>query len=234
MFRTLLHKYQYNMSKNTQLAIGLLLGMSLFACQNGETAQKGGTSIEVTTDFTDAADFSVDTEVSTISWKATELGTGGHAGQIQLSGGILKVKDNELIGGSVTIDMNSISSTDLEGEWKGKLEGHLKNEDFFSVATHPLASFEIASVKPVDTISGAAYLVTGNLQIKDVTKSIAFPANIRFRNGTLLATSLPFVIDRTEWGVTYRSGLLGTVKDKIIDDEVKISLKVRGLPPQVQ
>lgn len=212
----------------------LVMGLSILACQNSEKAQTGGETMEVSTDFTGSADFGVDNRMSEISWKATELGTGGHQGKIKLQDGVLKVRDNELIGGTVTIDMNTLSVTDLEGDRQAKLEGHLKNDDFFSVPTFPTASFEIASVSPVDTINGATHLIAGNLQIKDITKSVSFPANIRFVGDAILATSQPFMINRTEWGVNYRSGLLGTVKDRIIDDEVRISLKVRGLAPQVQ
>lgn len=222
------------MNKLTNYGAIMLLGIGILACQNNEKAQTGGATMDITTDFTGSADFAVDSRMSEVDWKATELGIGGHRGKIKLRDGVLKVKNNELIGGIVTIDMSTITTTDLEGEWKTKLENHLKNEDFFAVETYPTASFEIASVSPVDTISGASHLVAGNLQIKDITKSITFPANIRIVNNSVLATSQPFVIDRTEWGVSHRSGLMGTVQDKIIDDEVKITLKVRGLAPQVQ
>lgn len=212
----------------------LFLGLALLTCQNNEKAQTGGETLEITTDFTGSADFTVDTQMSEIGWKATELGTGGHKGKIKLQDGVLKVRDNELVGGTVTIDMSTITTSDLEGEWKTKLENHLKSDDFFAIETYPTASFEIASVNPVDTTGGFSHMVAGNLQIKDITQSITFPANIRIVNNSVLATSRPFMIDRTEWGVNHRSGLLGTIKDKIIDDEVRITLKIRGIAPEAQ
>lgn len=222
------------MNKLIYFGTFLILGLSIMACHNGEKAQTGGETMEVTTDFSGSADFGIDSRMSEVNWKATELGTGGHQGKIKLQDGVLKVRDNELIGGAVTIAMNTLSVTDLEGDRQAKLEGHLKNDDFFSVPTFPTASFEIATVTPVDTINGATHMIAGNLQIKDITKSVSFPAYIRFVGDAVLATSQPFMIDRTEWGVNYRSGLLGTIKDRIIDDEVRISLKVRGLAPQAQ
>jgi len=35
------------------------------------------------------------------------------------------------------MDMSTITVTDLSGESKGKLEGHLKSEDFFGIAKYP-------------------------------------------------------------------------------------------------
>jgi polyisoprenoid-binding protein YceI len=211
----------------------LILGLGVVACQGGETttSETANETVEVTTDFSGSADFMVDPRFSEISWKATELGIGGHSGKILLQNGSLKVKDGDLLGGKVTINMASITSTDLEGESKGKLERHFKNEDFFAVETYPTASFEIASIVPADTISGASHMVTGNLQIKDITKAVKFPANVRIAGDAVLATSMPFIINRTDWGVNYRSGIMGTLKDKIIDDEVKLTIKVRALLP---
>lgn len=128
--------------------------------------------------------------------------------------------------------MNSLTVTDLQGESKGKLEGHLKADDFFGAETYPTASFEIADIITVDTISGATHMLSGNLTIKDITKSVSFPTQVRVLEDAILATTLPFKINRTEWGVNYRSGLMGTIKDKIIEDEIGLTLKVRATLPK--
>ena len=41
-------------------------------------------------------------------------------------------------------------------------------------------------------------------------------------------TTPEFTINRTEWGVNYNSGILGTVKDKLIADDVKLSITLVG------
>jgi hypothetical protein len=43
------------------------------------------------------------------------------------------MKGNQLVGGSFVLDMTSINATDLTGEYQQKLNGHLKNGDFFEV-----------------------------------------------------------------------------------------------------
>lgn len=209
-----------------------LIALSLFlgACQNNQDSNSSGEALEVNKeDFSGSADFEVDTRMSTLSWEGTQnVSNKIHTGNIKLKNGSIYVKDGAVTGGKVAIDMNSLTVTDLQGESKGKLEGHLKADDFFGVANYPEASFEIANITPVDTISGATHLIAGNLTIKDITKSISFPSQIRIVEDAVLATTLPFQINRTDWGINYRSGLLGTIKDKVIEDEVGLSLKVRA------
>lgn len=43
--------------------------------------------------------------------------------------------------------MTSLESTDLSGNMKGKLDGHLKSDDFFGVENHPEATLMLTSVK---------------------------------------------------------------------------------------
>jgi hypothetical protein len=43
------------------------------------------------------------------------------------------MKGNQVVGGSFVLDMTSINATDLSGEYQQKLNGHLKNGDFFEV-----------------------------------------------------------------------------------------------------
>jgi len=47
----------------------------------------------------------------------------------------------------------------------------------------------------------------------------------------VVATSNDFSIDRTEWDIMFRSGLVGTAKDKIIADAIKLRMRVRGMKP---
>jgi len=80
--------------------------------------------------------------------------------------------------------MNSINATDLSGEYQGKLNGHLKNGDFFEVEKFPTASFKITSVKKN---SDKVYnkLVTGNLTVKGKTSPVSFPAKVSYANGVV-------------------------------------------------
>ncbi|MGB3144439.1 MAG: YceI family protein, partial [Maribacter sp.] len=93
---------------------------------------------------------------STVTWKGYKV-TGSHEGLIQLESGHLEMDGDKLTGGEFVVDMSTLVATDLEGESKGKLEGHLKSDDFFGVEKHPTAKLVFTSVKPMNKNS---YTVT--------------------------------------------------------------------------
>ena len=66
---------------------------------------------------------------------------------------------------SITIDIN-VASIDTRSADR---DGHLQSPDFFDVATFPKITFKSTSVKDA---GNANLSVTGDLTIKDVTKSI--------------------------------------------------------------
>lgn len=153
----------------------------------------------------------IKTDKSKVVWKGYKV-TGSHEGTIAIKSGSLTFDGNKLIGGEFVIDMTTISSTDLEGEYKGKLDGHLKADDFFGVENHPTSTLVFTKV----TASGKnAYNVTGDLTIKGKTNPITFTISIY---GSKATTSLK--IDRTKYDIKYGSAnFFDGLKDKAIYDE---------------
>ena len=84
------------------------------------------------TAFTATEKKQVDTEQSIINWVGYKV-TGQHEGTITLREGTLEFNGDQLTGGNFVMDMTSINTTDLEGDYKNKLDGHLKANDFFGV-----------------------------------------------------------------------------------------------------
>lgn len=153
----------------------------------------------------------IKTDKSKVVWKGYKV-TGSHEGTIAIKSGSLTFDGNKLVGGEFVIDMTTISSTDLEGEYKGKLDGHLKADDFFGVENHPTSTLVFTKV----TASGKnAYNVTGDLTIKGKTNPITFTISIY---GSKATTSLK--IDRTKYDIKYGSAnFFDGLKDKAIYDE---------------
>ena len=153
----------------------------------------------------------IKTESSKVVWKGYKV-TGSHEGTIDIKSGALDFDGDKLIGGNITIDMTTLVSTDLEGEYKGKLEGHLKSDDFFGVETHNTSTLEFTEVKASGKNS---YDVTGKLTIKGKTNSVKFTISIYGNNATE-----NLKVDRTKYGVKYGSAsFFDDLKDKAIYDE---------------
>ncbi len=148
---------------------------------------------------------------STVTWKGYKV-TGSHEGTIELTSGNLEFDKNVLIGGDFTIAMNTIVSTDLEGESKEQLEGHLKSDDFFGVATFPTASLKFIKVTP----SGKnAYDVLGDLTIKGKTNPVALVISVYGNKANAIVK-----VDRSKYDVRYGStSFFDNLKDKAIYDE---------------
>ena len=81
-------------------------------------------------------------ENSKLVWKGYKV-AGSHEGTIAIKSGSLSFSDEKLVGGEFVVDMTTLVSTDLEGGYKGKLEGHLKSDDFFGVANFPTATLVV-------------------------------------------------------------------------------------------
>ncbi|SNR16801.1 YceI family protein [Tenacibaculum jejuense] len=148
---------------------------------------------------------------SNVEWKAYKV-TGSHKGIVNIKSGYLSLDDGKLSGGSITIDMTTINTTDLTGEYKNKLDGHLKSGDFFGVEKYNTSTLDFTKVK----VKGKnAYEVTGKLTIKGITKSVKFLISIY---GNKATASLK--VDRTKYDIKYgSSSFFDNLKDKAIYDE---------------
>jgi len=155
---------------------------------------------------------------STINWTGKKV-TGEHSGTIDFKEGNLTFKNGYLKGGSFTVDMTTINTTDLKGEWKEKLDGHLKAEDFFGVDKFKTATLVF---KNISTKNKTNYTVTADLTIKGITKPVTFDISI---NGTTASTVVK--IDRTKYDIKYGSGsFFSDLGDKTINDEFELKINL--------
>lgn len=164
----------------------------------------------------------INTNVSSVEWIGKKV-TGQHTGTINIKEGNLQIVDGIISTGKVLIDMNTITNTDMEGEWSQKLIGHLNSADFFDVKNFNTSTLEITSVK---NIEGNKYTVTGNLTIKGIIKPIEFPATIEIKDGKIAAFA-EVKVDRTLYDIKYGSGkFFEGLGDKMIEDEFIIKFKI--------
>ena len=170
--------------------------------------------------------YTVNTNESTLEWIGTKP-TGQHHGTLKIKEGYLTVDDNNIKGGKFIIDVKSLTPDDQDEEGNKKLQAHLLSADFFDSEKYPDAIFEITGVGQATgntdnrIMKDATHEITGNLQLKDVTKSISFPAKITIA-GDHVEADANFNIDRTQWGMNYRSDK--SLGDKMIGSDVNLKL----------
>jgi polyisoprenoid-binding protein YceI len=160
----------------------------------------------------------IDVKKSNIEWVGKKV-TGQHNGTINFSEGTLVFKGKTLKGGSFTVDMKSINTTDLSGKGKESLDGHLKADDFFGVESYPTAKLVI---KNISGKGKGLYKITADLTIKDVTEPVNFDLVVKGNTATS-----SFKIDRTKYGIKYGSGnFFENLGDKAINDEFDLKVNL--------
>jgi polyisoprenoid-binding protein YceI len=169
--------------------------------------------------------YKVDEQSSKVTWLAKKV-TGQHSGSVKVSNGTLTLDNNVLKGGSFDIDTRTISVTDItDAETNGKLLGHLKSDDFFSVEKFPAAKFVISSAKPAGT---GKYEVTGKLTIKGITNEVTFPATVKTESNKVQADA-KITIDRTKYGIKFRSkNFFENLGDKTIYDDFDLNVTLNA------
>jgi polyisoprenoid-binding protein YceI len=141
--------------------------------------------------------FNIAVAQSNIEWVGRKV-TGSHFGTISLKEGQLTVTDDKLSGGQFVVDTRSIKIVDVtDPATNAQFAGHLASDDFFGSGQFPEAIFEILSVKD--------NFVEGNLTIKGITHAVGFSADVNVAGDTLTASG-KIVIDRTWYGIKFRSG----------------------------
>jgi polyisoprenoid-binding protein YceI len=161
----------------------------------------------------------INTSSSLVNWVGYKV-TGKHNGDIKVKSGNLKFNGDVLTGGEVIIDMTSINCTDLSGNGKASLEGHLKSDDFFGSANFPAS--KLVFTKVISRGKPGEYKIVGNLTIKNTTKEIKFDAVVSANTATA-----DIKIDRTDYDVRYGSGsFFDNLGDKTIYDEFDLNVKL--------
>lgn len=222
--------------KKIVLSCAVILALTVASCKNNianaeqaveQAADQAAAAVEqAATAVMVSGTYTVEPS-SVVEWVGKKP-TGQHTGTIGLQSGSLTI-DNGKVTGDFTIDMNSITVTDItEADGKLDLEAHLKGtgkedgaDHFFNVKTYPTGIFKLTS------FDGAN--VTGDLTLKGKTKTISFPATLTITDNEVTLESKPFEINRVDFGVNYASkSVFGDLKDKFINDEIELVVKVKA------
>tara|TARA_B100000497_G_C7679523_1_gene411000 strand:- start:323 stop:952 length:630 start_codon:yes stop_codon:yes gene_type:complete len=199
----------------------ILLTFSIFSFQSFACKTCGCSSKKDTHSHSEKSiNKDIDISKSSVNWLGKKV-TGSHEGNISIIEGHLHFEDNTFTGGNIVIDMSSIECTDLVGEPKQNIEGHLSSDDFFGVKKYPKATLEITNADKIK-YSKNKYKVTAILEIKSIKNNIEFEAVID--NGS---AKVDLVIDRTKYNVKYGSGsFFDNLGDKMIYDDFNLNVSL--------
>lgn len=172
----------------------------------------------ITVSVTQAQIKKIKPTLSKITWVGKKV-TGQHEGTINFLDGLLTFKSNKLVAGTFTVDMKSISTTDLTGEYKDNLDGHLKADDFFGVEKFPTASLVFKKVTPVNATT---YTIVADLTIKGKMNPVTFTMVT-----SATGASADLKVNRAKYDVQYGSEtFLGSLGDKAIYDDFDLKIKL--------
>lgn len=195
--------------------------------------------------------YHLQTSASEVTWTGNKP-AGSHTGTIGIKDGIIEVLHGKITGGKILVEMEDIEVRDLKSDDDShmKLTEHLKSDDFFDVANHPYAKFEIIEVKPYKAsekeiynqhntslptgtyeINDPTHKITGNLTLRGKTLAVTFPAYIDVTEEKLAARA-KFIIDRTLWNVRYNeeAKFKDKAQDKLIFNDVAVGFDILAHP----
>ncbi len=207
----------------------LVAATILSSCSdNGQQATTTDAQEVETVETTETVTFATVKEGSHLDWRASHLGgVQPRFGDISLQSASFLVNNGVLTNAAVMVDMASLTVKSFpEGsKEQSDLTGHLKNDDFFKIATYPTAKFELTKLESAEGDYNS--VVTGNLTILDATKSITFKANVTVSQSEVSIKSEDFAVNRTDWGLVYNvEGSEGVPADYLIANDIGFTIDV--------
>jgi K(+)-stimulated pyrophosphate-energized sodium pump len=158
-------------------------------------------------------------------WNASKV-TGKHNGTIEILDAKIAVIKDEIVGGVIRMDMNTITVVDVtDADTNQKLTNHLKSADFFDVENHPYAIFKVESSRG-GSLSGEKVSVNGIINIKGISEPQNLSMEVVKKNDlTILIGSIN--IDRSKFNIRYGSGtFFSGLGDKLIDDRFSVRVEL--------
>lgn len=171
-----------------------------------------------------AAQYSIDQVHSTLGFSVAHLVITKTTGQFDDYKGTINFDKDDLsaFSADVTIQTESINTNNE------KRDDHLRNSDFFDAPAFPTIVFKGTSIEHVE---GDNYVIKGDFTMKDVTKEIEIPVEIKGPvanpfGGTLIGLEGETVIDRREWNMEWNKAIeTGGV---VVGNEVTLKLNIQA------
>ena len=173
--------------------------------------------------------YELDPAASLVRWTGRNL-FNFHTGTLSLGSGHVVVEEGRLQSGRFTVDMTSLRCSDLtDSALNALLIAHLRSDDFFAIDRFPGAEFIIASADALEgvTVGEPNYCLKGDFTLRDVTRSLEFPAVIAPNDKGGFTAQAVVEIDRTLWGSIYGSGkFFARLGPHVVNNAIDLQLKI--------
>ncbi len=193
---------------------------------NGKKAETGEAKKVIKKNNSNSNNYNKIKSGSVVKWRASHLGgTNKRFGNVFLKSAEVSVNKNQIANAKILIDMNSLTveSFPTGSDEKRDLTKHLKSGDFFDVQKYPVSKFELTGIKKISGDYNSE--LTGNLTIKDITKSISFKANVNVDDDAISIKSEDFSVDRTDWNLKYHmKGSPGIPVNYLISNDIGFTI----------
>jgi len=168
-------------------------------------------------------EWSIDPVHSEISFSVRHLMVTRVRGRFTAFSGRI-VTDSDPLKSSVVaeIDASSIDTKNADRD------SHLRSSDFLDVAAYPTITFRSTEIRPL----GQGYLITGELTLHGVTKTIALETQVEGpasngKGGTVVGFTATTEINRRDFGVTISLPLEGG--GVVVGDQITIQLDIEAV-----
>ena len=169
----------------------------------------------------DSADWAIDASHSHVGFSISHLVVSSVSGRFKDVTGKVMLEEADLSKSAVdvSIKVDSIDTDDA------KRDAHLKGPDFFDSAKYPLITFHATKI----VRGGQGYKVTGDLKIRDVSKSVTLDGKLSKSikspwGKDVRGAEFKGKIKRSEFGLTWNKTLDGG--GVVIGDDVSLDVAV--------
>jgi polyisoprenoid-binding protein YceI len=218
------------MKKTAFLLVFALIG--LFVASNFTTTARN-TTIEEKFAFSNKKDegasgaYNFDKAHSSIGFRVKHMGLVDVPGYFRDFTGTVNYDAKDVTKSSVqfTAKMTSVDTG------VAARDNHLRTKDFFEVETYPEMTFKSTKIEK----KGKGWMMTGDLTMKGVTKSISFPFNVvgfvkDARSGAIrMGATAETVINRRDFGVNYGGNLPNG--SPMLSDNITVVLNIEANLP---
>ena len=168
------------------------------------------------------ATYKIDVDHSDIMFKVKHLMISTTTGNFKKFDATLEVTTDDFSDAKLSFEAH-VDSIETKNAQR---DAHLKSDDFFNAEKFPLLTF---SSNKMEKVSGDEYMLTGDLTIRDVTKTVAL--KVEYNGSTKdpwgmerMGFEISGKIDRKEYGLSWSA--LTEAGGLVVSDEVKLLMNV--------